>query len=122
MDLIKKIATVAIVSTVFSTAIFAADQSAIIKEGRKVFVTKKLGNCLACHTVQGDASIPQPGSIGPRLANLDTYPKQYLFDKIWDPNKTNPTTIMPVFGRNHKITKEQINAVIAYLQAVTKTK
>jgi len=122
MDFVKKIAAVAVISTLFSTAIFAANQSALIKEGRKVFVTKKLGNCLACHTVQGDPKIPQAGDIGPKLANLDKYPKAYLFEKIWDPNKTNPVTVMPPFGRNHKITKQQIHAVIAYLQAVTKTK
>ena len=122
MDFVKKIAAVAVISTLFSTAVFAANQSALIKEGRKVFVTKKLGNCLACHSVQGDPSVPQTGTIGPKLAHLDTYPKQYLFNKIWDPNKTNPVTVMPPFGRNHKITKQQINAVIAYLQAVTKTK
>lgn len=122
MDLIKKIAAVAIVSSLFSTAVFAADQSAMIKEGRKVFVTKKLGNCLACHSVQGDNSIPQTGNLGPKLANLDKYPKDYLFEKIWDPNKTNPVTIMPPMGRNHKISKEQVNALVAYLQATTKTK
>ncbi|MDX1809173.1 MAG: sulfur oxidation c-type cytochrome SoxX [Sulfurospirillaceae bacterium] len=122
MDFVKKIAAVAIISTMFSTAIFAADQNAMVKEGRKVFVTKKLGNCLACHTVQGDPSIPQAGDIGPKLANLDTYPKQYLFDKIWDPNKTVPNSVMPPMGRSHKITKEQVNALVAYLQAVTKTK
>jgi L-cysteine S-thiosulfotransferase len=122
MDFVKKIAAVAIISTLFSTAIFAASQSAMIKEGRKVFVTKKLGNCLACHKVQGDSSIPQTGNIGPVLANLDKYPKEYLFEKIWDPNKTNPITIMPPMGRNHKISKEQVNALVAYLQAVTKTK
>lgn len=122
MDLVKKIAAVAIISSLFSTAVLAADQNAMIKEGRKVFVTKKLGNCLACHSVQGDSSIPQTGNLGPQLANLDKYPKDYLFEKIWDPNKTNPVTIMPPMGRNDKITKEQVNAIVAYLQATTKTK
>lgn len=122
MDFVKKIVAVVIVSTVYSTAIFAADQSAMIKEGRKVFITKHAGNCLACHTVQGDEGIPQSGNIGPKLANLDTYPKQYLFDKIWDPNKTVPHTVMPPMGRSHKISKEQVNALVAYLQAVTKAK
>lgn len=105
-----------------TSAVYAASTESLVKEGRKVFITKKLGNCLACHAVQGDASIPQTGSIGPKLANLDTYPKAYLFDKIWDPNTTVPDTLMPPMGRSHKITKHQIDALVAYLQETTKAK
>ncbi len=118
----KKLLAIAIISTISATVATAASNEALIKEGRKVFVTKKLGNCLACHTVQGDPNIPQAGDIGPKLSNLDTYPKDYLFNKIWDPNKTNPNTVMPAMGRGHRITKQQIDALIAYLQATTKTK
>jgi len=118
----KKIFVVALMVLIGTSAVYAASQEELISEGRKIFVTKKLGNCLACHAVQGDASIPQTGSIGPKLANLDTYPKEYLFEKIWDPNKSVPNSLMPPMGRSHKITKQQINAIIAYLQATTKAK
>ncbi len=118
----KKLLVTAVICTISATAINAAGNEALIKEGRKVFVTKKLGNCLACHSVQGDPNIPQTGDIGPKLANLDTYPKDYLFEKIWDPNKTVPDTLMPPMGRSHKITKHQIDALVAYLQATTKSK
>lgn len=121
---IKKITILAILAALFSTASYATQMSKadMVKEGRKVFVTKKLGNCLACHAVQGDSSIPQTGSLGPKLANMDTYPTDYLIEKVMDPNKTNPITIMPRMGRNHKITKAQVEAVVAYLQEVTKAK
>lgn len=119
---VKKLLAIAIIGTFCATVANAASNEALIKEGRKVFVTKKLGNCLACHTVQGDPGIPQAGDIGPKLSNLDTYPKDYLFNKIWDPNKTNPNTVMPPMGRGHKVTKHQIDALIAYLQATTKSK
>ena len=123
MSLIKLAASVAVLATLLSTASFAGMSRAdIMKEGRKVFTTKSLGNCLACHSVQGDDSIPQTGTLGPRLANMDTYPKEYLARKIWDPNKTNPNTIMPPMGRNNKITKAQIDAIVVYLQETTKTK
>jgi sulfur-oxidizing protein SoxX len=123
MSLIKLAASVAVLATLLSTASFAGMSRAdIMKEGRKVFTTKSLGNCLACHSVQGDDSIPQTGTLGPRLANMDTYPKEYLASKIWDPNKTNPNTIMPPMGRNNKITKAQIDAIVVYLQETTKTK
>ncbi len=118
----KKILAIALISILGSSVAYASSQESLIKEGRKVFVTKKLGNCLACHAVQGDPSIPQTGDIGPKLANLDTYPKEWLFEKIWNPNKTVANTLMPPMGRNHKITKHQINALVAYLQATTKAK
>ncbi len=118
----KKLLAIALMGMISTTVVNAASNEALIKEGRKVFVTKKLGNCLACHSVQGDPSIPQTGNVGPKLANLNTYPKDYLFNKIWDPNKTNPNTLMPPMGRNHKLTKQQIDAVIVYLQEITKAK
>jgi cbb3-type cytochrome oxidase cytochrome c subunit len=72
--------------------------------------------------VQNDPNIPQAGNIGPKLSNLDQYPKSYVFTKIWDPNKTVPNTVMPPQGRSHKITKHQVDALVAYLQATTKAK
>jgi len=120
--LTKKIAAFAVIATLCVTASYASSQEDMVKEGRIVFISKHKGNCLACHTVQGDKDIPQAGSIGPKLANLDTYPKEYLFEKIWNPNKTVPDSVMPPMGKSHKITKEQVNALVAYLQAVTKTK
>jgi len=118
----KKLLVVALMGMVSTSAVYATSSESLIKEGRKVFVTKKLGNCLACHAVQGDSKIPQTGSIGPKLVNLDTYPKEYLFEKIWDPNKTVPNSLMPPMGKSHKITKHQVNALVAYLQATTKAK
>jgi sulfur-oxidizing protein SoxX len=118
----KKLLVVVLMGMISTSAVYAASMESLVAEGRKVFVTKKLGNCLACHAVQGDEGIPQTGNIGPKLANLDGYPKDYLFDKIWDPNKTVPDTLMPPMGRSHKITKHQIDALVAYLQETTKAK
>ncbi|NPA51171.1 MAG: sulfur oxidation c-type cytochrome SoxX, partial [Epsilonproteobacteria bacterium] len=41
----------------------------MIKLGEKIFNTKKLGNCLACHAVNGK-EIDTPGTLGPNLQNL----------------------------------------------------
>ncbi len=118
----KKLLVVVLMGMISTSVVYATSMESLVAEGRKVFVTKKLGNCLACHAVQGDEGIPQTGNIGPKLANLDSYPKDYLFDKIWDPNKTVPDTLMPPMGRSHKITKHQVDALVAYLQATTKAK
>ena len=118
----KLLAAAILIGAVGASSVFASTQDSLVAEGRKVFITKKLGNCLACHTVQNDPNIPQAGNIGPKLSNLDAYPKDYLFTKIWDPNKTVPNTIMPPQGRSHKISKHQVDALVAYLQATTKAK
>ncbi len=116
----KKLLVATLFGLITTSAVYAAGNEALVKEGRKVFVTKKLGNCLACHSVKGDPGIPQTGDIGPKLSNLNAYPKSYLFEKIYDPNKTVANTLMPPMGRNHKLTKHQIDALVAYLQETTK--
>lgn len=93
----------------------------MIDDGRKVFTSKSLGNCIGCHSVQNDP-MDQTGNLGPHLANMDQYPKEYLVEKITNPNKSNPNTIMPPQGRNHKISKKQVLAVVAYLRTTAKSK
>lgn len=121
----KQVLFTAVCAAVFSSAAWAeADTGNIdkmIQEGRKVFTSKSLGNCIGCHSVQNDP-MSQTGNLGPHLANMDQYPKDYLVGKITNPNMTNPNTIMPPIGRNHRITKEQIQAVVAYLTATAKSK
>lgn len=36
-------------------------------EGEKIFTTKSMGNCIACHEVTALAKYPFPGDIGPSL-------------------------------------------------------
>lgn len=125
MTFSKKMALITSCVALVGTALLAdetkMDKAAMIKEGKKVFVTKSLGNCIGCHSVENE-TLPQTGTLGPHLANIDQYPVEWLKEKMWDPNKHNPTTIMPPLGRNHKITKDQIDAVIVYLQETTKSK
>lgn len=125
MTFSKKTAFIVSCAALLSTSVLAADkmdEKTLVAEGKKVFVTKSLGNCLGCHSVENDPDIPQTGNIGPHLKDIGRYPKEWLFAQIWNPNQHNPNTIMPPLGRNHKITKEQIDAVITYLQVTTKTK
>ncbi len=89
----------------------------MIKLGEKIFNTKKLGNCLACHAVNGK-EIDTPGTLGPKLQNLSLWPKEALYEKIYDPYKTNPISAMPPFGKNAILTDEEIWAVVAYLKTI----
>ena len=94
-----------------------AGNTDLVKEGEKIFNTKKLGNCLACHAVNGK-EINGPGSFGPKLQYLSAWPEQALYDKIYDPYTTNPISAMPPFGKNGWLSDEQIKAVVAYLKTV----
>ena len=94
-----------------------AGNADLVKEGEKIFNTKKLGNCLACHDVNGK-KINSPGSFGPKLQYLSAWPEQALYDKIYNPYTTNPISGMPPFGLNGWLSDAQITAVVAYLKTV----
>ena len=87
-----------------------------IQEGKALAFSRKEGNCLACHMIPGG---DQPGDIGPPLIAMKArFPdRQKLFDIIWDSHKyfPGPANIMPPFGRNHILTKRQINLIIDFL-------
>ena len=97
------------------------------KNGRKLAINKKKGNCLACHVMP----IPEQqfhGEVGPDLsevgANL-TVPEMRM--RLVDPKVLNEGTIMPSFlkaGKTRVIKKfagktilspQEIEDVIAYL-------
>ena len=43
---------------------------------------------------------------------------EYLYEKIYDPNTTNPISAMPAFGKNGWLSDDEIKAVIAYLKTI----
>lgn len=88
-----------------------------IEEGKKVFMTKKIGNCLACHDVNGE-KVPQAGSLGPKLIALSAWPADVLYNKVYDATIDNPISAMPPFGANKVLTDKQIHQVVAYLKTI----
>ena len=111
----KRLLTLASLVAFISVASFAGDNLAA--EGKKIFMTKKLGNCLACHDVNGE-SVNGPGSFGPKLQYLSAWPEKALYDKVYDPYTTNPISAMPAFGKNGVLSSKQITAVVAYLKTI----
>lgn len=98
------------------------------KNGRKVAINRKLGNCLACHTLP----IPdQPfhGQVGPDLKDVaNNLSEGELRLRIVDSKVTNPEAFMPAFYRNDGFTRvmkkfqgktilsaQQVEDVLAYL-------
>ncbi|PHO09224.1 sulfur oxidation c-type cytochrome SoxX [Malaciobacter canalis] len=116
MKLNKSLLFAFITFTVFSVSGFASN-SELIKEGEKIFSTKDLGNCLACHAVNGK-DINGPGTMGPKLQYLSAWPEEALYEKIYNPYTTNPISAMPAFGKNGWLSHEQIQALVAYLKTI----
>jgi len=108
-----------LVASAISFLAFTTASADLVKEGEKIFNTKKIGNCLACHAVSGK-NINNPGSLGPKLVGLKYYPDDYIYNAIYDiyAAKGITTTAMPAYGKNAVLTDHQIKALVAYLKTV----
>ena len=117
MKLAKKLFVTASALAIMTTASFASNAD-MIKEGDKIFNNKKIGNCLACHAVEGK-NIDNPGSLGPKLIGLAYWDEKDLYNIVYDPYETrSKITAMPSFGKNGWLTDHQIKAVVAYLKTI----
>ncbi|WP_127477720.1 sulfur oxidation c-type cytochrome SoxX [Sulfurivermis fontis] len=96
-----------------SAPVLAAD-AAVIAEGKKIVEDRRLGNCLACHMIEG---ADMPGTIGPPLVAMKArFPdKAKLRAQIWDATKANANSMMPPFGKHRILTEDQIDKVVEYI-------
>jgi sulfur-oxidizing protein SoxX len=117
VKLAKSLLIASAVSGLLTTASLAND--AMIAKGEKIFNTKKLGNCLACHNVSGK-KINNPGSLGPKLVGLSYWDEKDLYATVYDIYKTRSitTSAMPAFGTTGWLNDGQIKAVVAYLKTI----
>lgn len=104
---------------VLALSSFANASEDMVKLGEKIFTTKKLGNCLACHDVNGK-KIPNPGSLGPKLTAMKYWDDKTIYDTIYDIYKARGIkySAMPPFGANGWLTEKQIKALVAFLKTV----
>lgn len=94
----------------------AADEQ-VIADGKKIAFDRKLGNCLACHGIEGG---DLPGNIGPALVAMKArFPdKTVLRSQIWDPTTKNINSMMPPFGRHEILTEAQIDKVVEFIYSL----
>ncbi|PCH93494.1 MAG: sulfur oxidation c-type cytochrome SoxX [Rhodobacteraceae bacterium] len=100
--------------------------------GKKVFINRKLGNCLACH-VNTDASDQSfHGEVGPALDGAaDRWDTAQLRGIVVNSKKTFEDSIMPSFYRKVNgvrtmekfegktiLSAQQVEDVLAYLQTL----
>lgn len=100
--------------------------------GEKVFLNRKLGNCLSCHQVSSLSEHPFHGEIGPTLDGVaERYNAGQLRLQVVNAKVINPDTIMPGFYRVeglHSVKKDfqgkpiisaqQVEDVVAFLQTL----
>ncbi len=97
--------------------------------GRKVFLTRNLGNCLACHQVSALKSEEFHGEFGPSLDGVGSrYTEGQLRLIVADAKRMFTDTVMPAFHRNDGfsrvrpefvgkpiLTAAQVEDVVAFL-------
>jgi len=71
-------------------------------------------NCQQCHQVKG---VDNTGNIGPALSDMKSrFPDRgQLAAVIFDETKRNALTVMPPFGRNLILTRQQIETLVDFL-------
>ena len=100
--------------------------------GAKLVVTRKKGNCLACHKIIQLSDYPFHGNIGPELTEVASHMSEgEMRLRLVNPKVMNPDTIMPAFYRTeglHRVmdkfkgkpvlTEQEIEDVIAFLKTL----
>lgn len=102
------------------------------ENGRKIAITRKKGNCIACHLMP----IPEVefhGNLGPSLTGLASRRTEgQIRLRIVDGKQLNPTTVMPGYYRNPKyfnqvrksfkgktvLTAQEIEDLVVYLMTL----
>jgi sulfur-oxidizing protein SoxX len=85
--------------------------------GKALAYDSKKGNCLACHSMPGEADAEQPGNSGPPLIAMQArFPdKAVLRARIWDEMAFNPQTIMPPVGKHKVLTEQELDKVVDFI-------
>jgi len=102
------------------------------ENGRKVFMNRKLGNCLACHTNTDLDDQPFHGEVGPPLDGVaDRWEEAEMRAIVANSKMVFPDTIMPAFyidsGYTRALEKfegksilnaQQVEDIVAYLMTL----
>ena len=86
-------------------------------KGKKVFLNRKKGNCLACHVVSELKDEPFHGEVGPPLDGAaERWSEGEIRLRIVNPKIVNKDTIMPSFYRTEgEEMKKHIGTIIAVI-------
>jgi sulfur-oxidizing protein SoxX len=103
------------------------------KNGIKVMINRKKGNCFACHTIAAfKDTVPYHGEVGPSLDGVaDRYEEAQMRMMLVNQKKYFPDTIMPAMYRMDGLTRvmkkfkgktiltaQEVEDVLAYLKTL----
>jgi len=99
-----------VVATALAAATLIARPASAAEDVHKLLDS----NCQQCHQIKG---ISDYGNVGPSLIGLKSrYPdRKDVVAIVNDETKRNPQTVMPPFGRNLILTKQEIDTIVDYL-------
>lgn len=112
--IVNTTASIAVLIGCLSLAAPAVSVAGAVEQGKNIAFSKKKGNCLACHAIQGGKL---PGNIGPPLIAMKArFPvKDDLKNQIADARVKNKHSIMPPFGTNQILTPSEIDKVVEFI-------
>lgn len=90
------------------------------ESGKDISYNRSKGNCLACHGFPTLPDAEQTGNSGPPLIAMQArFPdKAVLRAKIWDATASNPTSVMPPFGKHQLLTEQEIDKVVDFIHGL----
>ncbi|RUM81836.1 MAG: sulfur oxidation c-type cytochrome SoxX [Candidatus Thioglobus sp.] len=112
----KTISSISAVVTLATLFMMPMEAGAKEMSGKDLAFDRKLGNCLACHSISGGG---QPGNIGPPLVAMQArFPdRAVLRAQIWDATAKNINSMMPPFGRHKALSESQIDKITDYIHS-----
>jgi sulfur-oxidizing protein SoxX len=96
------------------TFLFASAGASAQAPGQALAFDRAKGNCLACHAMRGG---DVPSNVGPELNDMKArFPDRAdLVAILTNEEARNPQTMMPLFGRNHILTADEISKIVDFL-------
>ena len=111
------LAPVVILSALSFSSIAMAEEKKAEPTGKELAFDRKKGNCLACHMIVGGE---MAGTIAPPLVAMAArYPdKDKLRAQIFDPQVTNPDSLMPPFGKHKILSEKELDKVVEFISSL----
>lgn len=122
------LAAFALVAFPFASLAVAGAAAGDAQRGAAIVASRSAGLCVLCHAVPG-VPATQVGNLGPDLAGVASrLSAGELRQRLLAPERSNPDTVMPSYGRSHGLVQvatarqgqplldaQQIGDVLAYL-------
>jgi L-cysteine S-thiosulfotransferase len=86
----------------------------------ELYVRADKGHCIACHQLPEGAGPATRSDMGPRLegVRMRALGRTGMRERIEDPMRFNPDTVMPPYGRHRILEPAEIARLVEFLHAL----